>query len=76
MARRVTLRSDGDEWTFEEGRPAFFYDRKGDRQRGNFSVTSIGAGRPLRIETDLTGLSRFGWEPVIEWWGPYDLTDD
>lgn len=74
MTKRVTLTSDGDTWTFEEGKRASFVDRKGTRRSGDFDVIEIQESSPfLLIQTNLRGISRFRWAPVIQWAGEYKL---
>ncbi|WP_295104491.1 hypothetical protein [uncultured Microbacterium sp.] len=76
MAKRVILESNGDTWTFEEGKRATFVDRKGRSQDGDFEVLEIQEGVPfLLIGTSLRGISRFDWMPVIQWAGEYDLVE-
>lgn len=76
MAKRVTVESNGDIWTFEEGKRATFVDRKGRSQDGDFEVVEIQEGVPfLLIGTSLRGVSRFDWTPVIQWAGEYDLVE-
>lgn len=76
MAQRATLTSDGDTWTFEEGRRATFVDRKGKPQQGDFEVIQIVEGAQfLLIQTSLRGISRFDWTPLIQWAGEYQLDE-
>lgn len=73
MAKRVTWRSDGDVWVFEEGEHAKVTRRGASRQESvSFRVLEVISG--TLVMTDLRGVSRDGWVgPRLEWSGDYVL---
>lgn len=76
MATKTTWMSDGDEWVFEEGEIAKVTLRGQSRQTSaDFRVLEVING--AKIETDLRGLSRYGWVgPVVGWAGDFKLEVD
>ncbi|GAA2852973.1 hypothetical protein [Paenarthrobacter ilicis] len=76
MATKTTWISDGDEWVFEEGELAKVTLRGQSRQiSADFRVLKVING--ATVETDLKGLSRYGWlGPVVSWAGDFKLEVD
>ncbi len=70
---KVAVQSDRDRWVFEVGKVATFSTNGGREQSADFEVTAIRFEPRLVVETTLTGLSRYGWEPTIFWAGEYEV---
>jgi hypothetical protein len=67
MATKTTWTSDGDEWVFEEGKSAKVTPRGESRARSaDFRVLKV--INAVTVETDLKGLSSYGWEGPVVWW--------
>ena len=71
MATKTTWESKGEEWVFEEGKPAKVTPRGETRPKsGDFRVLKVISG--TEVLTDLKGYSSHGWQgPLVTWAGTY-----